>query len=435
MPGTQPRPEPHRSASDTEVLAALAVGVIVHGDDGSIMSCNQAALDILGVERAALLEPDEGRLRRDVVSEEGVPLRADEVPVASTLVTGVDVTDRVIGLRRADGFTWVSVSTRLVPLGEDRRSVVVTLVDITARFEGLRVLRQAHQSFDVGFDESPIAMLVVDRDGLVTRTNAALEQMTQWSADDLRGRGLGRLLHPDDMALAQRARAAFVRGEVQQLHANRRLLTKSGAVVHVIVSTLPVRNERGELSHYVTHLVDVTEQRQRHDELSFLADHDPLTGLVNRRGFEIALADCLANHVDHRPAALLMIDLDRFKQVNDVHGHALGDLLIKGVAEVISSVAGASCVVGRIGGDEFVVLVLDTTVERAADLAQQLVDAVGSMPGGEVTLTDGRVGASIGVAMVPIGGSDGSSLLDRADRALYQAKRAGRGVWALASEQ
>jgi diguanylate cyclase (GGDEF)-like protein len=242
-------------------------------------------------------------------------------------------------------------------------------------------------------------------------------------------------MHPDDVALAQRARVEFGSGERQQLHADRRLVTKTGAVVHVIVSTVPVRDDHGALSHYLTHLVDVTEQRRRHDELSFLADHDPLTGLVNRRGFEVALRACPPQGDHASPPALLMIDLDRFKQVNDVHGHALGDLLITRVAEIITSVAGPGLVVGRIGGDEFVVLIPSATRESAATLAQQLVDAIGTMPGGEVAFTDGRVGASIGIAIAPAGDIDGPRLLVRADRALYQAKRAGRGAWALASDE
>ena len=431
-PPSQPRDQP---AAD-DVLAALAVGVVVHADDGSVVSCNRAALQILAVTEAELLAPDAARLVTDVVREDLVPFAPHELPVARTLSSGVEVRDCVLGRRRADGgVTWMSVSTSLVRRADGGCVVVAALVDITERVEGVRALREAHRSFDVGFDESPIGMLLVDRDGRITRTNASLAQLIGWSADELRGQWLGRILHPDDVALAKRARLAFGAGEMHQLHADRRLVTKSGSVVHVIVSTVPVRDDHGELSHYVTHLVDVTEQRRRHDELSFLADHDPLTGLVNRRGFEVALHACLAVRDAASPPALLMIDLDRFKQVNDVHGHALGDLLITRVAEIITAVSGAGCVVGRIGGDEFVVLLPSAPGDSAERLAQHLVDAIGTMSGGEVAFDDGRIGASVGIAMAPIEGIDGPRLLVRADRALYQAKRAGRGVWAVAPDE
>ena len=421
--------------SDADVLASLAVGVVVHAEDGSVIAANPAAWQIFGVGERDLRDPDPIRLRTDLLRADGSVWAVEDMPVATTLRTDRTVSNIIMGHARPDGSVlWASVSTRIIERAGGGRAVVVTLVDVTDMQEGLRNLDESQRSFEPGFDESPFGILVVDKAGRIVRTNAALQMLIGWSADEMLGQGLGRILHPDELRVSQAARYALARGEHDHLNAERRLQTRDGETVHVMVSTVVVRDESGDLSHFVTHIVDVTDHRRRHDELRFLADHDALTGLKNRRGFEIALAARLSDAQALDRVALLMVDLDRFKQVNDVHGHALGDLLIKRVAEVIAAEVGSDGIVGRIGGDEFTVLVADTTTELAAALAQRLVDAIGTMPSGVPELVDGRVGASVGVAMVPPGGTDGKRLLARADEALYRAKRAGRGMWAIAED-
>jgi diguanylate cyclase (GGDEF)-like protein len=172
-------------------------------------------------------------------------------------------------------------------------------------------------------------------------------------------------------------------------------------------------------------LRDLSE-RLRIDELAWLANHDPLTGLVNRRRFEEELSSRLSESNRYGTSgALLALDLDEFKPINDTYGHAAGDVVLRKVGEVLRSMTRASDVTARIGGDEFVVLLSHTNAAGAEACARKLVehvaDAVCEYEGASLRIT-----ASVGVALFPGDGSDPQALQAAADRALYVAKQAGR---------
>jgi diguanylate cyclase (GGDEF)-like protein len=181
------------------------------------------------------------------------------------------------------------------------------------------------------------------------------------------------------------------------------------------------------------YIVRDLSERLRIDELAWLANHDPLTGLVNRRRFEEELTARLAESNRYGTSgALLALDLDEFKPINDTYGHAAGDIVLRKVGYVLRSMTRASDVSARIGGDEFVVLLSHTNALGAEACARKLVehitDAVSDYEG--VPL---RVTASVGVAQFPGDGTDPQTLLAAADRALYAAKQAGRRRVSLSS--
>jgi diguanylate cyclase (GGDEF)-like protein len=175
----------------------------------------------------------------------------------------------------------------------------------------------------------------------------------------------------------------------------------------------------------------VVEQLRDHRELRRLSEVDPLTGLVNRRGFELALDDlCRQGSL----FALLAIDLDRFKPVNDLHGHAVGDELLRQVGQRLASIVRAHDIVARLGGDEFMVLQLPVTERRSAQaLAERVTHALARpFDAGGIPI---NIGASVGIAMPSAGEADPVLLLKRADDALYTAKQAGRGRWVYAEPE
>jgi len=174
---------------------------------------------------------------------------------------------------------------------------------------------------------------------------------------------------------------------------------------------------------------DAVEQIRVQRKLRLLSEHDPLTGLVNRRRFEVELEGLC-----HRETtfAVLFIDLDRFKPVNDTYGHALGDALLKAVAERLLSTVRKEDIVARLGGDEFAVLLLPATSRDGAELLASRINKVIAEP----FSLDGqaiKIGTSIGVAVSARGGTKPSELLHRADEALYRSKEAGRGGFVMAS--
>ncbi|OWK29018.1 GGDEF domain-containing protein [Sphingomonas mucosissima] len=157
-----------------------------------------------------------------------------------------------------------------------------------------------------------------------------------------------------------------------------------------------------------------------------LAEHDALTGILNRHGMDSALSRITPS--THRSMALLSIDLDGFKQVNDRHGHGAGDVLLIQVAERLASQLRAEDLLARVGGDEFMVVVRDIGAERAAPLVERLIEAIAGAP---YEIGDGslvQVGASIGFACLPEDAAGTVELRTRADLALYAAKGAGKGV-------
>ena len=176
---------------------------------------------------------------------------------------------------------------------------------------------------------------------------------------------------------------------------------------------------------------DITESRRHREQLSWSASHDELTGLANRREFELRLAEELGERAGGQPAAALFIDLDRFKAVNDSSGHAAGDLLLKHIAQILRSRARADDIVARVGGDEFALLLRGCERQAAERLAADICARVANHEiewgsDGDARLLS--VGASIGIVAIDAGFTSVTAVLKAADEACYAAKRAGRGT-------
>ena len=200
------------------------------------------------------------------------------------------------------------------------------------------------------------------------------------------------------------------------------------------LSVTPVPDEHGEIGHFVSIFEDVSERVLRENQLLHLSTHDALTGLANRT----LLADRLDQAVTHsvrdgRVVAVLLIDLDRFKQINDTLGHAVGDLLLKTVAERLGHCVREGDTVARLGGDEFVLVLADLSrSEDASMLARKILAALSrpiEIDGHELFVTP-----SIGISFYPQDGADASSLLRHADLAMYQVKSSGRNGFSCFSQ-
>jgi diguanylate cyclase (GGDEF)-like protein len=175
----------------------------------------------------------------------------------------------------------------------------------------------------------------------------------------------------------------------------------------------------------LVHAVDVTEQRLAERRMRHLADHDPLTGLLNRRGFAAAMQTQIAQSHRYRTAgALLVLDLDGFKAVNDTHGHDAGDKLLVRVADELRACLRVTDVLARLGGDEFAVILPRETLDEAAVVAAKITD--------RLRATGVRVTASVGVAPFSAEYETGDDVMRAADLAMYSAKAAGRDRHALA---
>ena len=304
-----------------------------------------------------------------------------------------------------------------------------TARDVTAEREAERARRVAEQRFHKAFADAPIGMALTNLDGTFREVNQALVDLTGYSAEELVGSHFSTITHPDDVpADAERIRAVLD-GEAETFQNEKRYVHASGEVIWVSVQGAAIRDDDGNPIHLLKQVVDVSERRSYEAKLQHMADHDPLTGLLNRRSFERELEEHMS-YVGRYGAegAAVVLDVDHFKYVNDTHGHNVGDELIMRVAEVLRERLRDTDVLARLGGDEFAVLLPREKPESATAVAEDLLERVRTVtsPGGSGARPR-RLTASIGVAaFTGEDGLTGEDVLVNADLAMYDAKEAGR---------
>jgi diguanylate cyclase (GGDEF)-like protein/PAS domain S-box-containing protein len=273
-------------------------------------------------------------------------------------------------------------------------------------------------------------VITTDAAGRVRWLNPAAERMTGWIAEDAAGEAIAQVLQirhaatrlPADNPVAR----CLAEGRVVGLAGDAVLISRHGEEYGIADSASPIRNRRGEVLGAVVVFHDVTEQRRLSAELSYRAAHDPLTGLLNRAEFELRLHQTLRRAQEEGSRhALLCLDLDQFKAVNDTCGHVVGDWLLQQVARLLRGVVRASDCVARLGGDEFAVILDHCDGGPAERLAARMCQAAE-----EFRFTHAerqyRLGASIGLVMIDAGWASAGAILEAADAACYAAKAAGR---------
>jgi diguanylate cyclase (GGDEF)-like protein/PAS domain S-box-containing protein len=287
-------------------------------------------------------------------------------------------------------------------------------------------LRDATQRFEGAFTHAPIGMSLVNLDGSWFRVNRVLCQITGYPEEELLKKSFEELTHPDDISLGQDGMARMVSGETETWECEKRYIHADGRVIWVSLSSSVVRDEAGAPQYIVTKVSDITEPKQLRENLLHVADHDPLTNLYSRRRFEAELE----RHVLHLrryggSAALLMLDIDHFKYVNDSLGHTVGDSVIAHVGALLSSQLRETDIVARLGGDEFAVIVPRADRTRARRVAEKIVSSVEEHPfqhAGHRYLLSGSVGA----VMLTRDTASAEDALVTVDIALYDAKQRGR---------
>jgi diguanylate cyclase (GGDEF)-like protein/PAS domain S-box-containing protein len=330
---------------------------------------------------------------------------------------------------RADGqVVWASVASTLARSDKgEPLHIVAQIEDVTERVLTRRALEEAEERFRRAFEDAPIGMALVSVEGRWLQVNRTLCEITGYSEDELLARTFQDITHPEDLEDNLDQVDRVVAGDARFMRIEKRYLRPNGQTVWVRVSTSLVYDADGAPLHFVSQIEDVTDRKRAEHKLKDLADHDSLTGLLNRRRFDEELDLALLKLRRHGGrAALLLIDLDRFKLVNDTFGHKTGDELLVAAAAALRGRLRATDVVARLGGDEFAVLLFEIGAEAAGVVANDLVTALRSK---RIVSEAGEVGvtASIGVVLLDqdtLGNEDDA--LVAADHALYRAKSGGR---------
>ncbi len=290
------------------------------------------------------------------------------------------------------------------------------------------------------FEDAPIGIALISIDpeieGRFLRVNRALCELTGYSSEKLQLTGIHALLHPDDLPADIAAMTRLNQGEVHGFQLEQRLLHAERHAVWVTVNATLVRDATGNPLYCIRQLQDIEERKRYEGELGYLVEHDPLTGLLNRRGFVRELTQQIAYARRYGDGgAVLFLDLDDFKYVNDTLGHSTGDEVISDLARVVRKRLRETDIFARLGGDEFAVLLQHTAVSEAETVSNSLLEAV--RDGCALSLGEGRrVTISIGITGFQKPGKDltPDDILIDADVAMYAAKEAGKDRVAVASK-
>ncbi len=302
--------------------------------------------------------------------------------------------------------------------------------DITTMHTLTAELAEQHELLRVTLQSIGDAVITTNASGIVTWLNPIAERMTGWPNAEARGRPVGHvfnIVNEETRAPTENPVAICLQqGKVAGLANHTMLISRDGAEFGIEDSAAPIRNELGEILGVVLVFHDVTEQRRLSGEMSYRATHDALTGLVNRAEFETRLRRVLNKaHEDRSEHALLFIDLDQFKLVNDACGHSVGDQLLQQVSKLLGEAVRARDTLARLGGDEFAVILEHCSVEQAQRVAQQICDRMDDFR----FMHDERrfrIGASIGLVPVDKRWGTTAAVIQAADTSCYAAKEAGR---------
>ncbi len=392
--------------------------IYVH-TDGIIVFANPAAAKLLGVSSPDelvgkpildFMHPDFHEIaeqRMHQVQEDGrdVPLLEERLVRADRTVVDTEV---------------ASIS---LPY-EGMRMVLSVFRDITERKRAEREINLQKAYFQQLFENSPEAIAMMDNEDRIININREFHKLFQYSIEEIKGCYINDIIVPEHLAdEASEVSDTVIRGDFIQKETVRK--RKDGSYVDVSILRCPIVVDERQVGGYVIYR-DITERKRREEIIKYQACHDILTGLPNRVLFNDHLAGALADACNNsNMTAVMFLDLDKFKNINDTLGHAIGDELLIEVGRRLKGLIRQVDIVARMGGDEFTILLPGISgEEEITKVAQRIIDAFHwpfTVQGRELYIT-----TSIGISVYPVDGGDVKTLLKNADIAMYRAKEMGR---------
>lgn len=400
------------------LIESMHEGVVVHDHTGGIITYNQSALEILGLSAEQLL----GRTSIDpcwrCINETGQPFPGETHPASITIQTGKPCHGVIMGVYRPNGaLRWLSINSSVIAWREGRpASVLVTFADITER-------RTAERHWETLFRHSTDGMCLIPHDQSPIRINPAFQRISGLSEPVLTVAQFRSLFHPEETQRLLNIEQLLAEGRsIEQVELR---LQHADGSWRWISWSCPAPNAQDPVQYALAR--DITARRHHEENLKVQATTDSLTGLYNRGAFLGRLDSMLSSPVeDSQSLALLFIDLDGFKLINDTLGHDAGDEVLRTCARRIRRAVRQQDICGRLGGDELTVLLVGRLSDESAvmvgeKLLEQIQQPILLSSGGVVSLS-----ASIGVAMDFANGDRPMDLLRQADTAMYRAKRSGK---------
>ena len=419
----------------TELGDRIHEAVLVHRE--AILHANRQFASLVGVDRAELV----GRKLADLVPPEYSELVSENI---RRRLAGEPAAERfeieMVGMQGQ--VSRLEVSSAVIDY-EGGSALLVTGVEIipTQTVQTLRPPAPEERETHAGngsahrlraLDALAEAVIATDAEGRIEYLNPAAESLTGSTAPSAQGKSLQEIVgladETDRRPLGDPVRQTLASGAPINLNRRALLLSRSNGTERAIeLSASPIRNASGELTGTVLLLHDVTELRGLARQMSYQATHDALTGLVNRREFERRTTEAIERgHRGDGQHVLCYLDLDRFKVVNDTSGHLAGDSMLREVAKILRDAVRDSDTVGRLGGDEFGMLLIGCPLEKARQIADDVCRAVSDY---RFVWKDRIFNIGVSIGLVEISRESGSleELLAAADSASYVAKKQGSG--------
>ncbi len=401
-------------------------GVYIASREGDIITVNPALVEMLGYESV-------DDLKRAGPTTVLYVNPIDRERVFARLEAHGFVKNFEYRLRRKDGGEIVVLENSRAIYGDDGNVVAHegTITDITERKVAETRVFEEKERAQVTLQSIGDGVITTDADGLVDYINPVAQDLTGWDTRSAHGQPIGSLMtliNEHTRATVDNPVTRCLReGRITTLAENSLLITHAGGEIPIQDSAAPIRDRIGNIIGAVMVFHDVSKESRLFRKLSYQASHDTLTGLINRREFENCLVSALDNV--HRSAddcnALLYLDLDQFKVVNDTFGHTAGDELLRQLAGVVQANIRSTDIVARLGGDEFGILLERCSEERAISVAEAIRGAIELHRfNWKKAFTSAR--CSIGVVMVTKECRDVASIMSWADVACYSAKDKGR---------
>jgi diguanylate cyclase (GGDEF)-like protein/PAS domain S-box-containing protein len=358
------------------------------------------------------------------VALEYVQTKCPEIPVI--MVTGALGEEAAVELLKAGAKDYV-LKDRIVRLPFSIERVLAEVDNAKARSESERQLRLSEARFRNTLEHAQGGIGVTSVDGRFIEVNQSICKLLGYTREELLQLTFIEVTHPDDRTKARDYSKKLLDGEIESYQLEKLCVRKSGLPVWVQVMVSLLRDSTGEPLNFIWQVEDITERKRSQEEIRQLAYYDVLTGLPNRRLLLDRLNQALAQTQRHqRSLAVMFLDLDRFKEINDTLGHDIGDELLKVVAQRLEVCVRGGDTVSRQGGDEFVIILSEISLQQDVALVAEKILALLSTP---VTIQGLRlkITTSIGIAIYTVDSADDvTSLMKKADVAMYKAKEAGR---------
>lgn len=404
------------------IMDNVADGIITIDERGIVESMNGSAEAIFGYDAMEVI----GRNIKMLMPE---PYQSEhdhylERYISTGKTKCINAGKREVPGKRKNGEIFpMDLATSEVRIGE-RRVFIGVARDITERKRDMMTMSKLSSAIQQAAD----SVVITDCEGLIEYVNPAFESLTGYSSKEAIG-------NQPNLVKSGRHSEAFYRrlwSEIRNGRAFNAIFvnrTKQGGLYYEEKTITPLRDDQGHITHFVSTGKNVSERVRTEEQLDYLAHHDALTELPNRLLFIDRLKQALGRAARHKlQVAVLFLDLDRFKQINDTLGHDAGDLLLQAVAKRMSTHIRAVDSVARFGGDEFAILMEDVTgAEALPAIAQEILDALNDpfmIIDREIYIT-----TSIGISLYPGDGGDPQSLLKNADTAMYRAKSQGKNTY------